>query len=71
MNTVARLNELAAEHELSLFQLALLCGISYNTLKSTAERNGQLTVDTIERICLGLRMPMSEFFVNAERSDVK
>jgi transcriptional regulator with XRE-family HTH domain len=62
MNTMARVKQIAEERELSLFQLSQLCDISYNTLKRTEERKGQLTVSTIEKICIGLRIPMSEFF---------
>nr|DAZ42320.1 MAG TPA: SOS-response transcriptional repressor [Caudoviricetes sp.] len=39
-----------------------MAGITYSTLKNTELRNGQLKVDTIERICIGLNIPMSEFF---------
>ena len=62
MDTMARVKQIAEERELSLFQLSQLCDISYNTLKRTEERKGQLTVSTIEKICIGLRIPMSEFF---------
>jgi len=62
MNTMARVKQIADERELSLFQLSQLCDISYNTLKRTEDRKGQLTVNTIEKICIGLRIPMSEFF---------
>jgi transcriptional regulator with XRE-family HTH domain len=58
-----RVNELLAERNLSLYRLAQMSGISYSTLKNTAQRNGQLSVDTIERICDGLQIPLSEFFV--------
>ncbi len=71
MDTMARVMELAEERDLSLFQLAQLCDVSYNTLKTAGNRNTQLTVDTIERICIGLRMPMSRFFAEAERSGRK
>ena len=63
MDTMGRVNELMAERDLSLYQLAQMSGVSYSTLKNTAQRNGQLTVDTIERICIGLEISMSDFFV--------
>ena len=66
METMRRVNELLAERNLSLYRLAQMSGISYSTLKNTAQRNGQLSVDTIERICDGLQIPLSEFF--AKRS---
>jgi hypothetical protein len=42
--------------------LARVCDVPYSTLKNTEQRSGQLTVDTIERICLGLEIPLSVFF---------
>ena len=62
MDTMERVRELAKERNLSLHALAKMCNVPYSTLKNTEQRNGQLTVDTIERICFGLEMPMSQFF---------
>ncbi len=62
MDTMARVRELAAERGLSLHGLARICGVPYSTLKNTEARYGQLTVDTIERICLGLEIPLYQFF---------
>ena len=62
MNTIERVKELAMERNLTLYTLAQQCGISYSTLKNTDQRYGQLTVDTIERICIGLDIPLSQFF---------
>lgn len=63
MNTIERVKELATERNLTLYRLAQLCGISYSTLKNTELRNGQLGVDTIERICIGLDIPLYQFFL--------
>lgn len=65
MNTVQRVKELAAERELSLFGLSKLCDVPYSTIKNTELRCGQLGVDTIERICTGLGIPLSRFFEEA------
>ena len=62
MDTMARVRELAEERNLSLHGLAKVCDVPYSTLKNTEQRSGQLPVDTIERICLGLDIPMSLFF---------
>ena len=62
MNTVARVKELGAERNLTLFRLSVICDIPYSTLKNTERRQGQLTIDTIERICQGLGLTMAEFF---------
>ena len=68
MNTVERTKELARTRGLTLSQLAALCSISYTTLKSAERRHSQLSVDTIELICAGLHMPMSDFFAETGRS---
>ena len=68
MSTVERTKELARARGLTLFQLAKLCRINYNTLKAAEERHSQLSVDTIELICAGLHMPMSDFFAETGRS---
>lgn len=62
MKTMDRVNELANERDLTLYKLAMLCDVSYSTLKNTQARGGQLTVDTIERICQGLGISMADFF---------
>ena len=62
MNTIGRVRELADERGLSLFKLASLCGVPYSTLKNANNRQTQLNVDTIEQICKGLRITMSDFF---------
>jgi transcriptional regulator with XRE-family HTH domain len=56
------MRELLDERELTLYQLSLLCGIPYSTLKNSETRQCQLSVDTIERICTGLKISMSDFF---------
>lgn len=65
MNTVGRVQELADERGLTLFKLAMLCEVPYSTLCNAKKRQTQLNVDTIEQICKGLRISMSDFF--AER----
>ena len=66
MDTMARVRELAEERNLSLHGLAKVCDVPYSTLKNTEQRSGQLTVDTIERICDGLGISLSEFFAVKE-----
>ncbi len=66
LETMNRVRELAAERELTMYQLAELCRIPYQTLKSTEDRGGQLKLETIEKICRGLKMPVREFFPEEE-----
>lgn len=62
MNTMNRVKELAAERNLTLYELAQRCELSYPSLRQTEKRNGQLRVDTIERICKELGVTLSFFF---------
>ena len=50
----------ASKH--TFFKLSQICDVSHSTLKNSERRGGQLSVDTIERICDGLGITMSEFF---------
>ena len=61
-DTMKRVQELADARGLTLYQLSILSKISYNALKLTETRGGQLKVETIECICKGLRMPLRDFF---------
>ncbi len=71
MDTMTVVKILADERNLTLFQLAQLCRMNYSTLKNAEDRHSQLNVDTIEKICNGLHMPMSEFFHVAERRPLR
>lgn len=62
MNTVQRVYELIGERNMSLYRLSKLAGINYSTLKTSERRSGQLSVDTIERICHAIDISLSEFF---------
>jgi len=62
VNTVERVKELAAERDMSIFRLSKICDVPYSTIKNTELRCGQLGVDTIERICIGLGIPLAKFF---------
>ena len=53
---------LMQERDMNLCVLAKKCGISYSTIQTTARRGGQLSVETIERICLGLGITLKDFF---------
>ena len=66
MDTIARVEELAAERDLTLYSLSHLCDVPYTTLVNAKKRGGQLTVDTIERICIGLHISFRTFFPENE-----
>ncbi len=62
MDTIARVEELLAERDLSLFQLSQMSDVAYSTFSNSKRRAGQLTVATIERVCGALGITLSEFF---------
>lgn len=62
MNTVDRVDELIEKYNLSLSKLCSLSDVPYITLQNARKRGNQLSVDTIDKICQGLGISMSEFF---------
>ena len=69
MDTIARLKELTEERGISFYRLSQICDISYSTLKNAEARNGQLSLDSIERICFKLDIPLYVFFMTDEDWD--
>ncbi len=66
MKTMERVRELMEERDLTLFKLSQICDVPYSTLKNTEKRDGQLSIDSIERICEKLEIPVYEFFMTDE-----
>ena len=66
MDSLARLIDLLAERDMSLFALAKASGIHYSTFDAVKRRSGQLSLDTIERVCDTLQIPVYEFFMTDE-----
>lgn len=66
MTAMDRVYELLAERDMSLLKLSRVGGISYSTLRAAEKRNGQLSVDTIERVCRALGITMAHFFASWE-----
>lgn len=62
MTTMERVHELLTERDMSMLKLSRIGDVSYSTLRATEKRNGQLSVDTIERICCALGITMAHFF---------
>ena len=66
MDSLARLTDLLAERDMSLFALAKASGIHDSTFDAAKRRSGQLSLDTIERVCDTLQIPVYEFFMTDE-----
>ena len=62
MDTYGRLSDLLTERNLTLYQAAKLSDVPRSTLTNARKRGGQLSVDTIERLCVALGITLSEFF---------
>ena len=67
MDTIQRVRELANERNLTLSKL---CNLPQSTIKNTARRKGQLSVETLEQICRGLGISWSEFFAKEDEQRV-
>ena len=61
-DTVGRVKQLAAARGLSVTELARRSGLNHSTFANTMMRGGQLKVETIERLCVGLNITLPEFF---------
>ena len=61
-DTIQRVYELAGKNGISVSRLCAMSGVNHSTILTAKKRNGQLTVDTIERICEAVHIPISEFF---------
>lgn len=64
MDTIKRVEELLEERGLTPFAFfkGRNVGVSYSTFNSTAKRGGQLSVESIEKICKALGVTLGEFF---------
>ena len=66
MDTIGRVHEILKENNMSLYQLSKACGVCYSTFGAASKRNGQLSVDTIEKICQAVGISTYEFFMTDE-----
>lgn len=58
-----RIRELCAQRGLSLYALAILCGVDKSTLYSIlGEKSKSPEVATIKKLCDGLEITLGEFF---------
>ena len=62
MDALQRLNRLMDERGWSVYRLAKNCGLSESTLANVFKRNTVPTITTLERICDGFGITLSQFF---------
>ncbi len=61
MNTLICLKELMRTRGISLYYISKQSGIPYSTLKSHIQRDSQLSVREIQKICTALDISLQQF----------
>ncbi len=60
--TLLKIRKLMKERNWSVYRLAKEADIPYSSLNSLFQKNNQPTLSTLEKICDGFHISMSEFF---------
>ena len=66
MDTHERLQQLLKEHGWSEYRLAKSCGLSESTIANIFRRNTLPSIATLETICGGFGITLSQFFAEGE-----
>lgn len=66
MDVLARLHELMNSRGWTMYRLAKESGLSQSTIANIYQRNAVPSIDTLERICQGFGITLSQFFAEAE-----
>ena len=66
MKALERLQELLAEREWTAYKLAKESGLPQSTITNLFNRNYDPSITTLEAICGGLGITMSQFFAEGE-----
>lgn len=64
MDVNGKLNRLMAERGWTRYKLAKECGLSESTLANVFSRNTMPSLATLETICQGFRISLSQFFAD-------
>ena len=62
---LTKIQDLLDERNWSLYRLSKESGIPYSSLNSLFLKNNQPTITTLEKICNGFHITLSEFFSDA------
>lgn len=60
-----RMKELLRQRNWSLYKLAREADIPYSSLNSLFQKNNYPTITTVEKICAGFHISMSQFFADS------
>lgn len=66
MDVLDRLRELLRERSWTEYRLAKECGLSESTIHNIYRRNAQPSIYTLETICKGFGITLSQFFAEGE-----
>lgn len=66
MDIKERINELLADYGWSRYRLAKESGVSASTIKSLFSKDNDPSFATLEAICRGMHITLSEFFAEKE-----
>lgn len=64
MDTLARLQQLLRERGWTEYKLSKECGLAQSTIGNIFRRNTVPTIETLEIICNGFGITMSQFFAD-------
>lgn len=63
MDVCKRIEEIMEQKQLSYYKLAIRSGLAQSTLANIRHRGTIPTIFTIEQVCKGLQISLSEFFL--------
>ena len=66
MNTHERLQKLMDERNWSMYRLSKESGLSESTIRNLFKRNTTPSVETLQMICRGFGITLSQFFADEE-----
>lgn len=64
MNTLERIKELLVESGWTMYKLSKASGISQSTLSNMFSQNNDPSISTLENICRGFGLNLSQFFAS-------
>lgn len=70
MDATERIKSLMEQRGWSAYRLSKNCGLSENTIATILKRNSLPSISTLEAICKGFRITMSEFFAEGDLIEV-
>ena len=71
MDTNQRLRRLLDERGWTEYKLSKVCGLSQSTLANIFKRNTVPSITTLEVICKGFGITLSQFFADGDRKSTR